>query len=199
MAKESPTSSLEEIFGPPKHWVERLRGEALFRRDDPVHGIFLVVEGRLRLERALEDGSAVTLAVLRPGDGVAEAALGSDRYHCDAVAEVRSRIGVYPKRELLEAFQSGTLGWDKVAWHFAKQVRRLRALLEVRSIHRADDRVESYLDLLTMLGESWSGDRPKSAVAAELGLTPEALYRTLAKLEAEGRIVVSGRKVTRKT
>lgn len=161
--------------------------------------IFVVQTGRLRLERHLADGTAVTLAVLGPGDTIAEAALFAETYHCDASAEIRSKIWLFPKKEVeagLARDPEALMDWAR---SLAAQIRRLRALLEIRSIKRADARVLSYLDLLDALGEAWSGDRPVSAVAAELGLTPEALYRTLTRLEEREQIRRAGRAIERRT
>ncbi|MEO1088958.1 MAG: cyclic nucleotide-binding domain-containing protein, partial [Acidobacteriota bacterium] len=113
------------------------RGEVLFRRGAEAASIFRVESGRIRLERHLEDGAAVTLAVLGPGDYVAEAALFSDVYHCDARAEVGSRVRVFPKREVADGLSrdpEALMRWSK---RLAGHVRRLRALLELRSIQRA--------------------------------------------------------------
>src|SRR5450756_984283 len=71
----------------------------------------------------------------------------------------------------------------------ARQVMHLRTRLEQRNIHSARDRVLHYLTLNA--GE----DRRTVMVpgtlkdlAAELGLTHEALYRTLADLATAGEI-----------
>ncbi len=141
----------------------------------------------------------MTLAVLGPGDRVAEASLFADAYHCDARAEVASRLWVYPKAGVLELLSRDAAGMGRLVQHLAAQVRRLRAVLEVRSVRRADDRVLAFLDLLEALGETWDDRRPTSAMSAELGLTPEALYRALGRLEKEARIVRDGRKVGRKS
>ncbi|MDA8021191.1 MAG: Crp/Fnr family transcriptional regulator [Thermoanaerobaculia bacterium] len=175
------------------------RGQFVFRRGDAAGTVYRIETGRLRLERHLADGAAVTLAVLGPGDLVAEAALFSDVYHCDARAEIGSRLLAYPKSEVLAGLEREPEALLKWSRHLASQVRRLRALLELRSIKRADDRVLSYLELQEALGETWNGDRPSSAIAAEIGLTPEALYRTLARLDRQGEIHRRGPKVERKS
>ena len=188
-----------ERFGA-SNWSRVLRrGDYLFHRGETVEAVFVVATGRLRLERSLADGTPVTLAVLRPGDGVAEAALFAEVYHCDARAEVSSRLWVFPKADVLEFLSRDAAGLEHLARHLAGQVRRLRGVLELRAVRRADARVLAYLDLLEALEESWGDERPASAVAAELGLTPEALYRALGRLEKEARIVRQGRKVAKKS
>ncbi len=173
------------------------KNEFLFLRDQAADWLFQVESGRLCLERSLDDGALVCLAVLHPQDLIAEAALFSEHYHCDARAEVRSTVWGFSKREVLAHLKSDSetlLQWTK---RLSAQLRRSRALLEVRSIRRADDRILAYLDLLSVLGETWDGRRPNSAVATELGLTPEALYRSLARLERSQAVRRQGRTVAR--
>lgn len=191
-------SSLEGIFGEPSRFIGLRRGSYLFSRGEAAEAIFVVVSGRLRLERSLVDGTPVTLAVLGPGNGVAEAALFAPVYHCDARAEIRSRLGIYPKAEALDTLRRDATGMSLFVRHLAGQVRRLRAILELRAVQRADDRVMAYLDLLEALGETWSHRRPTNMVAAEIGLSPETLYRSLKNLEQRNKIARRGREIWKK-
>lgn len=194
-----PETPFESFFGIPDRSRSLRRGEFLFRRGETVAAVFVVEAGRIRQERSLADGTPITLAVLGPGDGVAEAALFSDVYHCDARAEVGSRLAVYRKAGVLELLSRDAAAMGRLVRHQAAQIRRLRAILEIRAVKRAEERVLAYLDLLEALGEPWDSERPVSAVGAELGLTPEALYRALGRLEKATRIVRKGRQVARKT
>lgn len=188
MSPQDAAIDWHDLFGPPACHREIGRGDFLFLRGTPVEAVFALERGRLRLERTLESGSLVTLALLRAGEGVAEAALFSDTYHCDARAEVASRVAVFPRQAALEHLSREPASMAALLRVQASQIRRLRALLEVRSIRRADERLLAYLDLREALGESSAPDRPATAVARELGLTAEAFYRALTRLEAEGRI-----------
>lgn len=50
-------------------------GEVLMRQDEPSQTMFVILEGRVRVERAMEDGRTVPLAELGPGDVVGEMGL----------------------------------------------------------------------------------------------------------------------------
>lgn len=71
----------------------------------------------------------------------------------------------------------------------ARQVQELRGRMELRNIRSARERVLQYLRLC-------AGTRNRSVtlegqlqdIAAEIGMTREALYRTLAALEDEGQL-----------
>ena len=172
------------------------RGEPLFRQDDPAAAVFAVEAGRVRLLRHTSEGSVVTVAVARAGETLAEAALFAERYHCDAVADLPSRVLAYAKPALLAALRADPDLAARFLAVLARQVQSLRARLELRSLRSARQRVLAYLTL-----EGTEDDRPDATprpvrdLATDLGLTPEALYRTLARLEAGGLVVRDGRRL----
>jgi CRP-like cAMP-binding protein len=148
-----------------------------------------VEQGRVRLVRHLEDGSSVALHVARAGDGFAEAALFADAYHCDAVTEVDAVLTQVPKAALLAALEADPRASLAFARMLAAQVRDLRARLELRNIRAAPERILAWLKLQASgTPPAVRLDRPWTEIAAEIGLTHEAIYRALAALEREGRI-----------
>ncbi|WP_299971437.1 cyclic nucleotide-binding domain-containing protein [uncultured Roseobacter sp.] len=70
---------LQYFDGAPKRTLDA--GETLFRRGDQVEWAFLVSDGRLFLQRALQDGGLLTLHTANTGGLVAEASLFAD-CHC---------------------------------------------------------------------------------------------------------------------
>jgi CRP/FNR family transcriptional regulator, dissimilatory nitrate respiration regulator len=71
----------------------------------------------------------------------------------------------------------------------ARQVMNLRTRLEQRNIHSARDRVRHYLSLNAGTdGRTVTVAGTLKDLATELGLTHEALYRTLADMAAAGEI-----------
>ncbi|HWI27448.1 MAG TPA: Crp/Fnr family transcriptional regulator [Stellaceae bacterium] len=161
-------------------------GQALFRQGDPVSAIFVVEHGRLRLVRHTVDDRKVVLHTARPGELLAEAALFSASYHCDAVADIASRVRVLSKPDLLAAFRTNSavaLGFMGV---LAREIMTLRTRLELRSIRSARERLLQHLAIAGGRSRMARLDGSLMDLAAELGMTHETLYRTLADLEAEG-------------
>jgi len=164
-------------------------GAALFRQEDRATAIFEVERGRLRLTRHTIDNRLVTLHTARAGDLFAEAALFADRYHCDAVAAVDSRVHVYPKRALLAAFRSDPALGERFMAVLAHQIHALRSRLEERNIRSARERVLNHLVLAADAdGRAVRLDGTLMDLAAEIGLSHEVLYRSLAALEKDGTI-----------
>jgi CRP/FNR family transcriptional regulator, dissimilatory nitrate respiration regulator len=174
-------------------------GEYIFQQGDLASAIYEVESGRVRLVRRTLDDHLVAMHTARPGDLFAEAALFSNVYHCDAVAAVASRIRVYPKRALLAALRKRPMLFEAFAGRLAGQLQWLRARLELRNIRSARERLLQYLRGSTVGdGRTVPIDGHLQDLAADLGLSREALYRTLAALQAEGRIERSASSITLK-
>ena len=162
-------------------------GELLFRQGDPAVAIYKVESGRLRLIRRTVDDHLVILHTARRGEFFAEASLFADAYHCDAVAAVPSSVRVYPKQNVMEAMRKDPALAEAFMARLARQLQELRARMELRNIRSARDRVLQYLRLRAgVQGRSIPVEGQLQDIAAEIGMTREALYRTLAALETEG-------------
>jgi CRP-like cAMP-binding protein len=165
-------------------------GETLFRQGDRAAAIFEVEQGRVRLIRHSIDNHPVPLHTARAGELFAEAALFADRYHCDAVAAVPSRVRAYPKRALLAALRNDPALAERFMAVLARQIHVLRSRLEERNIRSARERVLNRLVLAAgEHGRTMSWDGTLMDLAAEMGLSHEVLYRTLAALEKDGTII----------
>jgi CRP-like cAMP-binding protein len=168
-------------------------GEMLFATGDPVRSLFVVESGRLRLLRHTVHGALLVLHVAHAGEAFAEASLFSRIYHCDALAEIASSVIAYPKRALLGALSQDPEAAITLVGHLAQQVQALRGRIELLNVKSARDRVLGYLH--SRLGASDTTvelDRTWKAIAGEIGLTHEAVYRALAELERDGLIERDG-------
>src|SRR6516165_10080549 len=164
--------------------------ELLFRQGDPAVAIYNVESGRLRLIRRTVDDHLVILHAARRGEFFAEASLFADAYHCDAVAAVPSSVRVYPKQKAMEAMRKDPALAEAFMARLARQLQELRARMELRNIRSARDRVLQYLRLCARNdGRSIALDGQLQDIAAEIGITREALYRTLSALETEGHLI----------
>jgi len=174
---------------PPGRDVALARGETLFRAGDPALGLVLVQGGTLELLRTSPEGRRLVLHRAGPGDTFAEASLFETHHHCDAVAAVPSRVTVFAASGLRRAAETDpSLGW-RIAAHLAARLVAERARAERLALPHAADRI---LDVLHALPSEPDGsrrlDRSWKTLAAELGLSHEATYRALARLERAGRL-----------
>lgn len=160
----------------------------LFRQGDAVREVFVVSEGRIRLQRHTVEGVRLTLQIAGAGEMLATASLFVERYHCDAVADLPSRVHVFARPAILDALASRPDAARSVMAALAAQVIELRTRLELRNIRSARERVWSHLALAADTNGQVAAPEPLKQTAEALGLTPEALYRTLAALERDGLI-----------
>jgi len=174
-------------------------GEVLFEQGDRAAAIYKVESGRLRLVRRTVDDHLVILHTACRREFFAEASLFAATYHCDAVAAEPSRIRVYPKAKVMEALRTDPVLAPAFMARLAHQLQELRARMDLRSIRSARERVLQYLRLRADLDRrSIAIDGQLQDIAAEIGITREALYRTLAPLEAEGSIAREGSAIAHK-
>jgi len=164
-------------------------GEALFRLGDKTAGFYEIVAGRVRLARVDRAGHEIVLHVAGPGETFAEASLYSNSYHCDAIASTNAVVRIYPKTAVLAAFDKDRKAAQAFTATLARQVMNLRTRIEQRNIRSARERVRHYLALnVGADGRTVELAGTLKDLAAELGLSHEALYRALAALERAGAI-----------
>jgi CRP/FNR family transcriptional regulator, dissimilatory nitrate respiration regulator len=166
-------------------------GELLFRQGNPAAAIYKVESGRLHLIRRTVDDHLVILHTARRGEFFAEASLFAEAYHCDAVAAVQSRVRVYQKAMVMDALRTDPALAEAFMARLAHQLQEIRARMELRNIRSARERVLQYLRL-RVHNRSIAVEGQLQDIAAEIGITREALYRTLAALEAEGCLTRMG-------
>jgi CRP-like cAMP-binding protein len=164
-------------------------GQSLFRQGARTLGLYEVVRGKVRLARFDRSGREVVLYSASAGETIAEASLFSSTYHCEAVATTDAVVRLYPKALVLAELEGNPQAARAFMAMLARQVMNLRTSLEQRNIRSARERVRHYLAVnLSADGQTVSPPGSLKDLAARLGLTHEALYRTLADMQKDGEI-----------
>jgi CRP-like cAMP-binding protein len=164
-------------------------GKALFHSGSKTVGLYEVLKGSVRLLRTDRSGREAVLQTALAGDILAEASLFSSTYHCDAIATAAATVRLYPKAVVLAELRRDPKIAQAFAAMLARQVMTLRTRLEQRNIHSARDRIRHFLAVNADAGgRTVSLSGTLKDIAAELGLTHEAFYRTLADMAADGEI-----------
>lgn len=181
---------------PPPALVESLatrrafrKGDLIFRADAEARQVFYLVHGRVVLHRFGRDGEEVVIHAAHAGEFFAEASLHSGRYHCTAKAATDVEVASLDAGALAAKLRSDAdfaMEWLSIV---SRQLRGARARIERLSLRNAAERIRH---LLITEGR---GERPSYTLrgtlrelAGELGLTHEALYRTLAAMERDGTL-----------
>jgi len=152
-------------------------GEAVFHIQDQVQNLHVICEGRVHLVRHQPDGSKLILQRADATAVLAEAFLYSPCYHCDAVAELESLTWAISRTELQRHLQQNATFSGAWSRHLAHEVQKARLHTEILSLKTVAARVDSWID--------WHGALPErgrwASIAQQIGISPEALYRELAK------------------
>lgn len=169
-------------------------GENLFRRGDVPRNIYYVRAGEVRLLRYSRRGTCAVLQTVRQGF-LAEASMVSASYHCDAEAGAESQLVAIPLAEMWAALDADAS--FRRAWfgYLAREVKRLRTQCERLGLPTAEERLTHFIETEGQEGSVTLNGTLKS-LAQSLGLSHEALYRTLGRMKRQGRIVVEGSSLT---
>ncbi|MEH6403674.1 MAG: Crp/Fnr family transcriptional regulator [Sneathiella sp.] len=154
------------------------QGQLIFERNDPVDRLFVVDSGEVHLLRRQEDGAEFILQRATAGTVLAEASLTTPRYHCAAVAVSNAVMTTFLRDQVLKMIKEDSNVTLAFAMHLGREVRNARQKAEIGSLRKVSDRLDAWLvwneDKLPAKG-SWG------QIAREIGVSPEALYRELAK------------------
>ena len=161
-------------------------GQTLFRQGDDPPGLPFVIDGQIDLLRHTETGQRVRIHAARSGETFAEASIFAEHCHCDAVAAGPSHLRLLPKRSVLGALQTHPGLGQVFSLHLAQSLMTARRLLELRAINPLTERVLARLSDLADATGALARETSLISIAADLDVTPPALYRTIAALEKRG-------------
>jgi CRP-like cAMP-binding protein len=161
--------------------------QRLFVTGERPQWMFYVVNGEVTLERTGLQGESVVLQRTRLGF-VSEASLKVSKYHCDALAITDTAVIKVPAKELANVLDRDPDFASRWIDMLNIEVRRLRLHCERLSMKSVKDRVLHLIDTEGKNGQFRVNTGLKS-LAGELGVSHEALYRTLALLEKSKTIM----------
>ncbi|MCW8834755.1 MAG: cyclic nucleotide-binding domain-containing protein [Rhodospirillales bacterium] len=177
------------------------RGGMLFMRGEPVSRFFLLLEGWVKVFRDTPEGDQVVVAVMKPGDSFAQAAIFTGRKNFPASAEVVSeaRVLEIPADPFMSVLRQEPDLAIKILGALSERLVELVQHIERLQFNSTPQRLAGFL--IDLLAEGTTGEATvklpydKSLIAARLGMKPESLSRALAKLKRVG-VTSSGSEVT---
>jgi CRP-like cAMP-binding protein len=162
----------------------------LFRQGDPATAFFIVIDGWIKLYRVNLSGEETVIHTLTKGDSFAEAvAFTGARFPATAEAVTDARVVRIPADHIVACIrESPDIALAMIAstslhlHHLVQQVEQLKAQSGVQ-------RVAEFLASLAPVDHGpciIALPYDKVLIAARLGLKPESLSRTFAKLRSVG-------------
>lgn len=172
------------------------KGEILLQQGDAAESIYWVTTGQIRLVSFVNQ-QMVTHYFVGVGELLGESALYMPTYGCTVIAEIPSGVQAVPVSTFASALHQDPVLAKRYLQHLTLRFASTKALLELRSISSARDRLLHYLLKRRVSNQNIvTLDKPLRAIASELALTPEALSRLLSRLQTEGLITHKKRSIT---
>lgn len=174
------------------------RGEVLFLRGEPCHGLYVVLEGAVRLYNSSANGREQVIGIERAGSAIGELPLfdgGNQPYSAEAMTA--SQLLFIPREHFVEVFHAHPELMHAALRALAIRVRRLLHLVEELSLHEVPERVARYL--LTQArerGPCFTLDYTHAELAAQLGTVREVVTRTLNRFRKAGWIEIHNGQIT---
>lgn len=174
----------------------------LFQRGAPCQGLYVVLEGSVRIYRATPDGREQVLHVQGPGQPLAEVPLmDGGPYPATARAEMESRVLFLPRADFEWLYQNSPAIADAVIRELGRRLRRMVRLVEKISLRDVPARVGiTLLEYAEAAGALRDGaefllPRTQEELASELATTRESVARALSRLRKQGTIATRASRV----
>jgi CRP/FNR family transcriptional regulator, dissimilatory nitrate respiration regulator len=172
----------------------RLRGDSrLSRQGNTPEQLWYLLGGEVCLTRCLPDGQELILQRVRQGF-VAEGSVMAQTYHCDISVSCPSHLLALPLNDFRTAMAMEAPLAQAWISYLSARLRTARSQTERLRLHKAEDRIRHYLITEGDNGRVELGGTRKQW-AAELGMSHEALYRAMRRMQDNGELVVTGRAI----
>ncbi|HET7273917.1 MAG TPA: Crp/Fnr family transcriptional regulator, partial [Longimicrobiaceae bacterium] len=178
------------------------RGQTLFREGDACRGLYLVVEGVVRVYRANRDGHEQVFGAFGPGESLGDVSLFDEGPYLASARVVESgRVLFLPFAEVDALYRSHPQVARAVVRELGERVRTLAVLVDQLALQDVPTRVAWAVLRYAREsgGDGTGGDfrlpRTQEELAGELGTTREGVSRALRNLRASGAIVQRGSRI----
>lgn len=179
----------EEIFHLQQSGIEKRfsKGRTIFFEGDPVHEIFVVKEGRVKVLKYGSNGRITTIHILNPGDIFCEAAVLQQKiYPCNAIAGTATTIICLKKQEFLQLIKKLPQFAQELINQLSAEVCRTH-LIEAMGQEPVNKRI---INVLLSLSKTFGQTLPftRQDIAFMAGTTLETSIRVLSSLKKKGLI-----------
>ncbi len=176
--------------------LESWRGNSIvFWEGDSPKGIYIVLNGAVKLVRQRDDGRELLLHVAQESDMIAEAALFLERNPVTAITTMATELFLLPKDDVLRLLEESNRFTRHMFNVMSQWLDRHITKIDQLTLDSATSRIISYLLDLRKRQESDEVRLPikKGDLAAMLNMRQATLSRVLRRLQDEGVLSIEGR------
>jgi len=198
MFKELTAEQITQIAGH-SQLIEFPKGTSVFNRGEAATGLYILLDGQLKLGVTSPQGSEKIISIVSPGESFGEAILFLERkFPVYAQAILDSKVLLIPKSLIFSMLDNDTMFARKMLAGLSVRMHQLVQDIEMLSLQSCTQRFIGYLLQISADASDASNitlPASKTTIASLLNLTPETLSRTIAKLQQLGLIEVNGKDV----
>lgn len=185
----------------PRHYH---RGEVVFRQDDPADSMHIIVEGKVRISIASEDGHEMDFALLQPGECFGEMGLldGANR-SATATAVEASEILTLLRQDFFDFLARHPAVAADTAGLLIRRLRHVNQMVGDIAFLDAPTRVaKELLQLAATYGGDTAWQDPmeiplgQDELARLVGVSRETVSRSLNNFRRLGILTTSRRRIT---
>ncbi|MCX7878764.1 MAG: Crp/Fnr family transcriptional regulator [Ignavibacteria bacterium] len=189
------------------------KGDIIFFESEPYRGFYAVVSGLVKVYKISRDGREHIIHIIAPFNTFAEVPLLENldkitdddfRYPaCSMAIEDNTKVVLVPANEFRDILKNDLNISLRMLSGLAKRLRHLNHHIEELTLKDVTKRTAAFLISVyentssnsKLKGSTISLSVNRSDMAAYLGTAIETLSRTLSRLQAEGIIEVTGKKI----
>jgi len=169
-------------------------GELIFSVDEPARGLFVVLEGHVKIFRSTLEGREQTIYLIGPGQPFClGSALGHDPAPASAMALSRCTVLSFPAALLESLGREEPALLVNMILSLSARLKQAMAMIENLALKELPERLAAFVLVEAGTGELAVFNVPHVEIAKVLGTTPETLSRTIKRLAAEGLLAQEGR------
>jgi CRP/FNR family transcriptional regulator, dissimilatory nitrate respiration regulator len=174
-------------------------GQTIFLEGDRADGLYVVLNGRVKVFKTSPRGREQTLMIMGPGETVGEVAvLSGEAYPASSEALESSEALYIPRQAFLDLVGREPEVAMRLLAALSSRLRAFASLIEDLSLRDVSERLAAHLlSLATPGGSAEIVDLKvsKTQLSAAVGTVPETLSRAFQQLARAGVLETSGRKV----
>jgi CRP/FNR family transcriptional regulator, anaerobic regulatory protein len=178
------------------------RGETLFRRGEPFHGVYAVRTGFFKTCSSSEEGREQVTGFQMAGELLGFDGMSDSVHSCDAVALEDSQVCVIPYARLEELSREFTSLQRQFHRVMSREIVREHGVMMLLSSMRAEERLAAFLSNLAQRLEARGFSASalllrmsREEIGTYLGLSLETVSRCFSRLHEQGVLEVQQRNI----
>ncbi len=175
-----------------------IKDTVILKEDSFVKVIPLVVSGLIKIYKEEENGNEVLLYYIKPGETCIVSVISgekNEKVNVKGVVEEDVDVILIPKSKLYE-LRKNFPQWNLFMYNsFNDKFDEVIDMVKVLTFSNKEKRLEDFLIKKSSLNKTKTVNKSHQEIANELGSSREVISRLLKKLEKDGKVELSLRKI----